>query len=188
MISKKAVFASLFSLIMTTFAVTGVAGQSKQLPTSLKLDGQSWQLGKSVNEEDKRLVAVYAIPPETDNNWTQQIMVQKLFGALPKDTPPAAFGEKAASVFKNSAIKYSYTVLSSNPQEAIAEIKMQVFPDPNNSILTFHYDQIQRIIRMPNNSVFILQYVVKKEDMGEAERGKWVKLLKSMDPAMFAKN
>lgn len=146
-------------------------------PPSMVFSDQKWQLGFH-DENDDLAMAEYVTRGETVENWTELVTFQEFKLAFPPQVTPIAFADKQIEGLKAKGYEIIYTNIESSAKEAIIEFQVK-------SPVAQQQDEIQRLIRMPNNTFVILHYVIKKYDMGNTERAKWVQVLKMINISAF---
>ncbi len=142
------------------------------LPTTLNFADEIWQLGYSHEDNDIKM-GEYVTNNENVNNWTRLVTVQKFKFLFPKEVTPVVFANDEIAQLKNKQYAVAYNIIESNPQEATIEFRI-IKPESEQQ------DELQRLIRTPDDELVIFHYVTKKVYMGKTERIKWINLLKSM--------
>lgn len=171
------IFCSLFTLIATFSVCAEPISIPVNLPPTLTVADEIWQLGYS-HEDNEIKTGEYTTNNENINDWARMVSVQKYKFIFPKEVAPLQFANNEIMQLKNKNYSVIYNVMESNFQEAIIEFR----------ILSPKYaqqDELQRLIRTPDNEFVIFHYATKKNDMGEVERNKWINLLKSMNLSIF---
>lgn len=157
----------------TATPATAPAAQKIAFPPTLKFNDQEWKLGYNHEDSDVAL-AEYVTRGENVNNWTELLTIQKFNFTIKKEVTPSAFADIEISQFKSQGYTVVTAITDANAQEAIFEFRVQA-PKAEQQ------DEIQRIIKTADDKLIVLHYVVKKADMGDAERKKWIANLKSID-------
>lgn len=167
-------FVSFFSTYLPSYAAetTENTVTSMTFPKSITLDGKEWKLGFQQENEDV-IIAEYVTDNETVDNWTQLFTFQKFKLEVPKQITPSLFAEREVQQIEKAGYKVISNVTDATPQEAMLEFRV-LSPKAKQQ------DELQRIIITPNTNLIVLHYVIKKSDMGTAERTKWMSILKSV--------
>lgn len=164
-------FLLLFFISISSFAEVPAAHGN--FPTTLMLNNQQWKLDNFQENSDVQL-AEYVTGKDTVNNWSQLVTFQNFRFAIKKELTPAMFADVEMSELKKQKYTISFKKIESNSQEAFIEFSVQAPKDKQQN-------EIQRIVITPDHRLIVLHYVIKKLDMGEAERNNWIKALKSID-------
>lgn len=108
--------------------------------------------------------------PMGDNieNWKELITTQFIPGLI--NITPDQFGNRFIDDLKKSKVTFTVHVIENQPDSLIFEFKVN---KPSN--LT--QDEIQKVIK-GKDGMYILHYAIKKSDMGEANRQKWIDNIK----------
>lgn len=147
-------------------------------PPRLKLGGHDWKLGYSADGNNSQ-IAEYVTHDENVNSWTQLITYQRLKFEVKKELTPAAFAQIEMEQLKSNGFIAKSAIIDANPQEAIFEFRVSA-PKVEQQ------DELQRIIKTADNKIIVLHYVIKKTDMGQAERSKWIGILRNIAVPSFA--
>jgi len=162
----------LFSLLIATACYSETISLTAPFPTTLTIDSATWSLDfKQQNEDNK--IGEYVTNHETVDNWTQLITLQYFNMNFSDEVTPKFFADSEIEQFKTHGYELDYSVISASPEEAIIEFKVK-------KPIADQQDELQRILKTKNQGVFIIHYVIKKPDMGESERTKWIGFLKSI--------
>lgn len=151
-----------------------------QIPKILNLGGEEWTL-KNKEENGDLLLAEYTTKGETINNWTRLFTLQFFKFELKKGVTPDMFADAEISPLKEQGYKVNYKKIKMGPQEGIIEFQVQ---EP----ATEQQDELQKIIMSSDNKLTVVHYVVKKQDMGDTERKKWVDVLGNFDISTLLKS
>lgn len=151
-----------------------------KFPATLNLGGIEWKLGNEQQDKDVHL-AEYVSNNENVNNWTQLVTFQKFKFIFPKEVTPSKFAEGEFSQLQKQGYKLKTSIIESSPDQAIMEFRIE---EPTAE----QQDELQRIIKTTNGQVLVFHYVIKKSDMGAAERSKWITALKGIDMPFLMKN
>jgi hypothetical protein len=163
----------------TAPAATPVTVPATPLSPTVQLAGELWKLGyHEENATDD--IAEYVVENQTVDNWLQMFTFQKFKVAYPADKPLVNFADQQIAELKKRKYDLVYTVHSSSPDDAIIEFQIKSPVDQQQ-------DEIQRLIK-GDKEFYILHYVAKKMDMGDAERNKWIAVLKNLNVKIFQSN
>lgn len=150
-----------------------------QIPKTLTLGGEEWTL-KNKEENGDLLLAEYTTNGETINNWSKLFTLQFFKFELKKGVTPDMFADAEISPLKEQGYKVNYKKIKMGPQEGIIEFQV-LEPESDQQ------DEIQKIIMSPENKLTVIHYVVKKQDMGDTERKKWIDALSNFDITTLSK-
>lgn len=142
-------------------------------PATLTLGDQKWELANN-QEDDNLVLGEYITGGEKIDAWTQLVTFQKFKFAINKEVTPAMFAQSEIDELNKQKYKMASNIIESNPQEALMEFRISS-PEAEQQ------DEIQRIIKTPDDKLIVLHYVIKKADMGDEERNKWIDILKKID-------
>lgn len=151
--------------------------EAKPSSTTITIADKQWKLGFKDENKDS-LIQEYVINNETVNNWTELFTFRKFKFAFPTQVTPDVFAENQLTALKSKGYQYLYTKHETSPQESIVEFRI-------TSPVDDQQDELQRIIKTPNGEFIILHYAVRKSDMTELERQKWITALKNIDLNSF---
>lgn len=168
---------AIVSLMMLAF---NVQAMTTDFPITLQLGGEQWALGNH-QEDDNLELAEYVSGSEDVNNWTQLVTFQIFKFTIRPEITPAMFAEKEVEPLKEQNYKFKLNILEFNASEAMMEFRVE---EP----LSQQQDEIQRIIKTKDNKLIVLHYVIKKMDMGQEARQKWISILKNLDLPFIPKN
>lgn len=171
MLIKKWIFS--FLILVTIFPCYADTPSIVNLPPTLALDDEIWELGYSHEDNDIK-TGNYVTNNENMNNWTQLVTIQKFKYYFPKEVAPVVFANNEIMQLKNKHYSLIYTVIESNPQEAMIEFRI-LKPESEQQ------DELQRLIRTVDNELVVFHYAIRKQDMGVTERNNWITLLKNMN-------
>jgi hypothetical protein len=130
-------------------------------------DERPWQAtwGKKTSDS----TTVEYVPMGDDiNNWNE-LVTSQAFSGMPQDATPKEFAQTIINNIEKSGFKPIVNFISDEPNQVIFEFRIE---SPENQM----QDELQ-IIKKVNNSFYVLHYVIKKSDMGKANREKWLKNL-----------
>lgn len=139
---------------------------------SLSIGGKEWRLRYKAETNETKILE-FVTNSETINKWTELITFQKFKYKFPKTVAPMSFADKEIANIKEKGYKYTYTSFDSTPLEATIEFRILTPLDQQQ-------DEIQRIVKTPDDELIVLHYAIKKSDMGDMERSKWVSVLKGI--------
>lgn len=148
-------------------------GQANQ-SSSLVLADKQWKLGFKDENTNSKIMEFIMQNDDSVNNWSELLTFQKFKMTFPKEVLASACADKIITAIKAKGVQYTYTSFESSPQEAIFEFRI-------TSPVEQQHDELQRIIRTPDNHFIVLQYAVHKSDMGDTERMKIIDALKKAD-------
>lgn len=161
---------TFFSMLLS-FCCAAQAPVPNSTP-SLSLGGKEWRLRYKAETNETKILE-FVTNSETINKWTELVTFQKFKYKFPKTVTPMSFADKEIANIKEKGYKYTYTSFDSSPLEATIEFRILAPLDQQQ-------DEIQRIIKTPEDELIVLHYAIKKNDMGDMERTKWVGALKGI--------
>jgi len=136
----------------------------------VKFDGRPWvpAWGK---QADNLTVVEYLVNGDDINHW-QELVTSQFMPGLNLKTTPMDLSMFIQSNLEKTGHQFAFNYFLQTPNDVIFEYKIAE-PSPEN--------EIQRILSTPKG-FHVLHYAVKKADMGDAERNKWITLLKQAQP------
>lgn len=167
-------FFIIFFVALSAFAE--VAPVQTTFPQTIKLGDKTWTL--KINKETDAYQTGLYVPIDTKTEFeTKQFIFQKLKQPINKTiTPLIAVKGQMVGVEKLGE-KVTYNILESNSTEAIVDVRSQLKK----------VEDIERIIITPNHNLIILHFGIISTEMGEAERKKWIDIIKNVDIHLFTK-
>lgn len=135
-------------------------------------DDRLWQAAWGNKTDD--IVTIEYIPANDDiNNWNELITSQFAPGLQDK-VSPLQFSAGIIQSIKQSGFNPEVTYYEKSPDRVIFEFRIT---EPANAL----QDELQMISK-GKDGLYLLHYVIKKPDMGKAEREKWLQNLKNSGP------
>lgn len=130
-------------------------------------DDRPWQAvwGK---KSDSITTVEYVPAGDTIDNWQELVTSQFIPNAQNRFTA-AEFMQLLIEQLKSMELAPVVTIIHSSPDEAVFEFRIT---SPDNLI----QDELQKITRGANG-IYVLHYAVKKADMGDATRKRWLQHL-----------
>ncbi len=101
-------------------------------------------------------------------NWKELVTTQFIPGLI--NSTPDQFRNRFIEDLKKSNVTFTTHIIENQPDSLIFEFKVN---KPFNLI----QDEIQKVIK-GKNGMYLLHYAIKKSDMGEADRKKWIDNIK----------
>ena len=139
---------------------------------AITFDDRAWQL--AWGEATPSVYTVEYVPSgENIDNWNELITSQ-FFPDLQQRATPQLLANGIMEQIKKSDFKSKITVIENTPDRVIFEFQVT---DPKN----LQQDELQAVFGN-DKGLYILHYVIKKEDMGKESRDKWVELMKKAGP------
>ncbi len=164
------VFIFFFTLSLCAHAAT--TPEKSKFPSTINLGGIEWTLGNS-QEDDNLELAEYVTKGENVNNWTQLLTIQKFKFPIKEEITPKKFAEfEITQLQGHKEFKIVTNIIDANKSQAFMEFQVQ-------SPKAEQQHELQRIIKTPDNKLIIIHYVIKKDDMGNKEKTKWLDALKN---------
>ena len=145
----------------------------KDYPATLNFNGTEWKIDYA-DKNDIMLIVEYVTGNESVQKWTKLFTYQQLLHKLPPKITPKQFAENIEAQIKKMNIEARFNYLESSDSEAIFEFQVLKPADQQQ-------DEIQRIILGKDREFYVLHYVEKKTDMGDAARKQWLENLKNFD-------
>lgn len=135
----------------------------------ITFDDRPWKIGWGEKNDIIQTVE-YVTGDDTVDNWHELITSQFLPGAQNKVTPKE-WALNAIQQIKDMGFNPVVKFIKDTPDQVIYEWRI-VEPAAHQQ------DELQMITK-DDNGLYVLHYVVKKPDMGEEERSKWIKNLEN---------
>jgi hypothetical protein len=127
-------------------------------------DNRPWQAAWGRKSDDS--VVVEYIPMGDDiNNW-KELVTSQFFSGLDNHMTPKQFAETVIKGMVDLGFKPIVTFIKSTPDQVIFEFRID---KPENQV----QDELQMITK-GINGFYVLHYVIKKADMGQAARDQWL--------------
>lgn len=135
---------------------------------NIQFDDRPWQLawGKKSPES----TTVEYVPNGADINQWNELITSQVFPGLQEKVTLKQFAELFIQRLKNLGYEPTVTFIEDNKNRVIFEFRIK---EPENQV----QDELQMVTK-DNNNLYVLHYTIKKADMGQKEREKWVKNLK----------
>jgi len=134
---------------------------------NIVFDDRPWQI--AWGNKDKDSTTIEYVPLGDDiNNWNELITSQ-FFPGLQDKVTPRDFADRFVQKLKDDGYTPVVTFLKNSPDQVVYEYRID---KPENQI----QDEMQ-MITVDNKGMYILHYVIKKFDMGQSNREKWLKNL-----------
>jgi hypothetical protein len=170
MIIKKAIIFSFVLLFLLSFREKVLADPNPS--AQITLDGKEWKLRfKDKNSHGE--ILEYVTNNESVDKWTELVSLQKFKFKLPKEVTLLALVEKEVANLKAKGYQYTSTMIESTTQEVIVEFRV-------DSPAAVQQDEIQRIIKTPDDELVVFHYAIRKNTITPEERIKWVNALKEI--------
>ena len=133
----------------------------------IEFDKRVW---KAVWGEHKDTITTIAYLPagQEINHWNELITSQFIPGLA--DVSAKEFANRVIANLKKSGVVYTTHIIEKENKLLIFEFQVQ---QPQN----LQQDELQKIVK-GNDGMYILHYAIKKVDMGEVNRKKWIQHLK----------
>lgn len=139
---------------------------------AITFDDRTWQL--AWGEATPSVYTVEYVPSgENINSWNE-LVTSQFFPDLQQKATPQLLAHGIMEQIQKSDFKSKITIIENTPDRVIFEFQVT---DPKN----LQQDELQAVFG-DNKGLYILHYVIKKEDMGKENRDKWVEFLKQAKP------
>lgn len=132
-------------------------------------DNRPWSAAWGQKKDDITTVE-YVPAGDNINSWHELITSQFIPGIQDKMTP-LEFSESILNSLKQAGYTPEVTYMEKSPDRVIFEFRIT---SPENMM----QDELQ-LISKGKDGLYILHYVIKKADMGTANRDKWLQNLKN---------
>lgn len=142
----------------------------KNYPATLNFNGTEWKIDFA-DKNSSMLIVEYVTDGENVKNWKRLFTYQELLHKLPEGITPKQFAENIEGQIKEMKLEGKFTYLESSDTEAIFEFQIMNPKDQQQ-------DEIQRIILGKDRDFYVIHYVERKPDMGDAKRKEWIENLK----------
>jgi hypothetical protein len=130
-------------------------------------DHRPWKAAWGKNTS--RISTIEYIPIGDDiENWNELITTQFIPGLT--NITPDQFGNRFFDNLKKSKVTFTVQLIENKPNRLIFEFKVS---KPSN----LKQDEIQKVVK-GKDGMYILHYAIKKADMDEATRQKWIDNIK----------
>lgn len=134
----------------------------------IQFDNRPWQIGWGKIKPD--YISIEYIPMgDNINNWNELITSQ-FFPDLQQKITPKKFAELFMQQYRESGYKPIVSYLLDTSDKVIVEYRIE---EPKNQA----QDELL-MITQDDKGIYLLHYVIKKADMGQKNRDKWLKNLK----------
>lgn len=136
---------------------------------NIPFDERPWQMawGKSTSE----FTSIEYVPKGDDiNNWNE-LVTSQFFPGLQNNISIKDFMNTTINHLNESGYQAITKVISETPNQVVFEFRIEA---PQNQ----RQDELQ-MLTWDDKGIYLLHYVIKKSDMGQANRNKWVKILQA---------
>jgi hypothetical protein len=136
-------------------------------------DARPWRAGWGEKNDTIQTVE-YVTGDDTVENWKELITSQYLPGMQEKATP-MDWANNAIAQLQNMGFNPIVKFIKKDPDQVIFEWRLE---EPESQ----QQDEIQMITK-DDTGLYVLHYVIKKPDMGDEARNKWIKNLENSEIA-----
>jgi len=143
---------------------TGLLAFDKQV---IQFDNRPWKAAWVKNTAEVFTIEYIPVGEEIDN-WQELVTSQFIAGL--QDVTPVAFYGRFKEKLDKAGISYTIHTIEETPEFFLFEFKVAK-PD------SLQQDELQKVVKH-SNGMYILHYAMKKADMGEENRRKWIINLK----------
>ncbi|MDP3268351.1 MAG: hypothetical protein Q8M40_04815 [Legionella sp.] len=133
----------------------------------IHFDHRAWK-AVWAKKTDEITTVEYIPVGENLNNWNELITTQFMPGM--SQVTAAQFGNQFLRSLNKSGITYKVTSIVDKPNELIFEFKVE-------KPLNLQQDEIQKVVK-GKDGMYVIHYAIKKSDMGEINRKKWIENIK----------
>jgi hypothetical protein len=135
---------------------------------NIVFDERPWQA--AWGKQSKEITSVEYVPMgDNVEKWTELVTSEFIPDAQDK-VIPKEFSELSMQGIEKAGFKPVVTYINVSPKQVILEFRILA---PSNAA----QDELQ-IITSGSDGLYVLHYVIKKADMGQANRDKWIAILK----------
>lgn len=135
---------------------------------NIVFDDRPWQAVWSKKSPEISTIE-YVVAGDSIDDWHELITTQ-FIANVPDNLTPKDFADRAMAGLRDSGFLPIVTFYQNTPEKVIFEFRIE---SPAHQV----QDELQLITKQ-NNNLYILHYVIKKADMGQENRNKWVALLR----------
>ncbi len=135
----------------------------------ITFDHRPWKIGWGEKNETIQTVE-YVTGDESVENWSELITSSYMPG-MQKKVTPIEWAENMIDQLKNTGFKMDIHYIKKSPSQVIFEFRVL---EPENQ----QQDELQ-MITGDDTGIYVLHYVIKKTDMGDEAREKWIKNLEN---------
>lgn len=130
-------------------------------------DDRPWQA--AWGEKSPVITTIEYIPyGDNINNWNE-LITSEFIPNVPENITPKSFADLSMAGIKKAGFSPIIKFIKDTPDQVILEFRIE---KPSNQ----KQDELQ-IITKGKDGLYALHYVIKKSDMGQANRSKWINLL-----------
>ena len=133
----------------------------------IMFDDRYWQAAWGKN--NSRITTIEYIPSGDDINHWNELITSQFFPGLQEKVTPKQFAEYFLRDLKKSGYKPIVSFLENTNNRVIFEFRLE---QPSNQI----QDELQ-MVTTDNQGLYVLHYAIKKADMGQQNREKWLQNL-----------
>lgn len=135
---------------------------------NVAFDNRAWKA--AWGEHKETITTIEYIPAgQNINHWSELITTQFIPGL--EEVSAKEFANRFFDDLKKSGVVYTTKIIEQQGKTVIFEFQVQ---QPKN----LQQDELQKIVK-GDKGIYVLHYTIKKEDMGEKNRQKWIQHLKN---------
>lgn len=135
---------------------------------NINFDHRVWQA--AWGKKDAHSTTVEYVPMGDDINQWHELITSQYFSPILDNLTPKVYSQKAMERLQEAGYKPILTYHQEKDNQVIFEFRIT---EPENQA----QDELQ-MVTVHNHAFYVLHYVIKKADMGEANRNKWLTNLK----------
>lgn len=132
-------------------------------------DDRPWQYAWGKASDD--LLTLEYVPQGDNVEQWHELITSQFFPGLQEKVTPLQYAHQVLDNLKNQGFKFESTILKQSPEQVIFEFRITA---PDNQ----QQDELQ-MVTTDDKGLYVLHYVIKKSDMGEENRNKWLRNLES---------
>ncbi|WP_019216933.1 hypothetical protein [Legionella tunisiensis] len=138
----------------------------------ITFDHRPWKVvfGKRTEE----ITVVEYVPADDNIEHWQELVTSQFIPGLQTRVTIKQYIDSIINNLKESGFKPTVTIIEETPEQALFEFRIA---NPKN----MQQDELQ-LVTKGKDGFYILHYVIRKADMGQSNREKWVALLKKTKP------
>lgn len=138
-------------------------------PLKIQFDQRGWHLIWGKDSADM-LTIEYVVMGDKLESW-HELVTSQVIKNVPNDVSVKDFFNYIVGNLQKTGLDPTIVVHKETADEIIFEFRIK---DPEN----MRQDELQLVIKQGNN-IYILHYVIKQADMGEANRKAWIQNLEA---------
>jgi hypothetical protein len=135
---------------------------------NIEFDNRVWKAAWG-EHKDTITTIEYLLAGQQINHWNELITSQFIPGLA--DVSAKEFANRVLANLKKSGVVYTAQIIDKQSKSLIFEFQVK---QPQN----LQQDELQKIVK-GSDGIYVLHYAIKKVDMGEVNRKRWLQHLKN---------